>query len=252
MIQLVQIGAGGTGSWFARTFMHNVCELIKNQGLQVNLTWTIIDPDIIENRNIIRQPFYGGVGRNKAEFLVDLIRSFFSFHNIDFGAPMTRGVYPRPELATLDLLGDDINIISAYVIISCVDNTYTRKIAQEFVASNRSTVDRNTGNAYLDMGVAPDGDWSASLAGAGVFMPLEYDKITYPDAMMSCAVRNETGPVPQSVFSNIMAGANAAQMLTDYLLSETKEQFYKGLYGFNTGEVSVVPIEDYYKERLRS
>lgn len=227
-IWIMQIGAGGTGSWFARTLAQMLCQFNDVHKGLLNVNWTIYDYDIIEKRNLLRQPFLAGIGTPKATFLIDTIANLFGINGWD-------AQHTRLEAKTDMLRGDDLsrdvlqycgkapkNQTTLNFVVSCVDNTYTRKILEETIAKSPSDE-----VYYVNMGVSPDGDWYAERVQGSSLIPTVYSEISYPDAMLSCGQRAETTPVPQTTYSNIMAGAMAAHMVNKLLgdiTSDTKVQ----------------------------
>lgn len=211
MLKIVQIGAGGTGSWFARILACIICQYREKYGKNLLLDpvrWVIADYDIVEKRNLLRQPFIGGIGMNKAEFLAGKLREVFSINDVTVSLHatpyMARGdiseLLGLTAVSDMSALKDDIKLI-----VSCVDNTFTRSIIEEKIAEYRP---ENTW--YLNMGVSAEGDWFMERISAKALMPTIYDALTYPDAMLSCGQRAEMTPMPQTTYSNDMAGAMAA------------------------------------------
>jgi hypothetical protein len=245
MLYIFQIGAGGTGSWFARTLMHNMAELKGRLGS--GITWKIWDPDNVEPRNLIRQPFYNGVNKNKAQYICGMAHDFFTYHKVACTISYSDSLFDDSDFASLD---EKVKSKHPCFLVSCVDNTFTRNRIQTHLSRNHKTKESKL--TYIDMGVAPDGDWSIDCISSALFMPLKYDRITYPDELLSCAEREEIGPVPQTTFSNIAAGSNAAQALSECFTLEpdARSEFHKSLYGTANGEVKRLSLEDYFRQRM--
>src|SRR5438067_1793617 len=67
-LQFVQVGAGGTGSWLA-PHLCRIAKILQHQH-SLNLSVKIIDPDHVEQPNLVRQNFCPTeLGCNKAETL---------------------------------------------------------------------------------------------------------------------------------------------------------------------------------------
>lgn len=247
MLEITQIGAGGTGSWFAASLARTICQYRDKYGKGIILdpvSWRISDYDTVEKRNLLRQPFIGGIGLNKAEFLVDEIRQIFAINEVE------STVTAIPEMLRGNAVGLLLNLAynnateapAIRLIVSCVDNTYTRKIIEESLAQHRP------GNTwYLNMGVSAEGDWYAERISAQALIPTMYDSITYPDAMLSCGRRAEITPMPQTMHSNVQAGDLAAHMVamlaTDILAGRQPDEILcvagKGL------ESRIISAEEY-------
>lgn len=263
-VKIKQIGAGGTGSWFARTLMHTLAQAVTQVSREdrenIWLTWTIVDPDKVENRNLVRQPFYSGEGQYKSEYLADLVKQFLGYLSISRDVVNVMAVtemlrLDTPAYANLSEFVEEDASDALRIIVSCVDNTYSRKLMEELIVANRSD-----NLFYVNMGVSDDGAWSAERIRADYMLPKVYTNLTYPDEMLSCSQRQEIGHVPQTVYSNIMAGATAAQMVQE-LLSLTDVEQSRGVshsdskinpllrvYG-DAWKVSVLTKEEYYAER---
>ena len=248
MLHITQIGAGGTGSWFAASLARTICQYHDKYGDGIifdPVTWSIIDYDTIEKRNLMRQPFIGGIGLNKAEFLVNEVRQIFAINGVASDVRATTTMV-RGETYAWTLCAESWNTEPAdtdiRLIVSCVDNTYTRKIIEEGLAKHRP---KNTW--YLNMGVSAEGDWYAERISAQTLLPTAYDSITYPDAMLSCGQRAEMTPMPQTMHSNVQAGDLAAHMIamlaTDILTGRQPDEILcvagKGL------ESHIIPAEEY-------
>lgn len=236
MLRIVQVGAGGTGSWFARTLGQIICQYHAQYGDGILLDpveWLIADYDKIEKRNLQRQPFLGGIGVNKAKFLTgQVLQPLFDINEVKArlrrADDMVRGnVLTQLLGANLSSNADSPTLVQ--LVVSCVDNTYSRQLMEECLAAVRP---KRTW--YLNMGVSPDGDWFVERVAADLLVPTQYDSLTYPDAMLSCGQRAETGPMPQTVYSNIMAGSMAAHsiaMLAADILSGKEPKKFVGVTG---------------------
>jgi len=225
-LSIMQVGAGGTGSWFARTLAQMLCQFNDVHKNLLKVHWGIYDYDVIEKRNLLRQPFLAGIGTPKAIFLAETLKSLFDINGWE-----QRNVDVRPEInmlrgealaiavsrmcETARIVGTDIELC---LIVSCVDNTYTRTILEETIAKFPQKY-----VYYVNMGVSPEGDWYAERIDGESLIPTKYDELSYPDAMLSCGQRAETTPVPQTTYSNIMAGAMAAHMVNKLLGEVTND-----------------------------
>ena len=244
-ITILQIGAGGTGSWFARALMHNLAEIgLRQPDNARRITWIISDPDTVENRNLIRQPFYGGIKNNKAEYVSKLVR-----HTLDFLKVPGITVRGKDSLV-LDLSDFGSEFRAVTFIVCCVDNTLSRSKYEDYLIAN--AVNNDQIMIWVNMGVSAEGDWSVELLDTKKMLKTPYETITYPDSMIGCADREEQSPVPQSTFSNIMAGSVAAQAVTECLAMPIGElsNYMKIVYGDPDSSAQVMPEEVYYQERV--
>lgn len=218
-INIIQIGCGGTGSWFARILGQELCQFEDIHKGLLEIQWDFHDYDVIEKRNLLRQPFLAGIGVNKATFLSDSMDELFAINNVRhwFNAytTMIRGE-SLGNLIESSLSFHDIN-----VIVSCVDNTYTRQIIEKAIQHYHTiTGDIERKSYYVNMGVGSEGNWYVERICTPALIPTQWDEITFPDAMMSCGQRAETTPAPQTTYSNAQAGTMAAHAVSMMIASQ--------------------------------
>ena len=109
------IGCGGTGSLLAR----DLPKLFTNTQMEM----TIVDGDIVEKKNIIRQSYQQqDVGENKAVVLSKKINSLYDVKTYAEDKYLTKN-----ELRLII----DRNKTKTPVIIGCVDNDKTRKLIEK-------------------------------------------------------------------------------------------------------------------------
>lgn len=117
---IIVIGAGGTGSHF----ISFLTQLVGNSLNKNNTIITIIDDDLVEEKNITNQKFcIADLSKNKAEVLAERYSSIYNI-NIRY---IDKRIESKEELIALK-----INESSACnIFISCVDNIKTRLIINE-------------------------------------------------------------------------------------------------------------------------
>lgn len=142
-LQIIQFGVGGTGSWltmYISKFLGNITTRFNSDDL--NVTYTIIDPDTVEHRNVLRQNFTNeDVGR--AKVTATKRKNMLQFSKIypAYDSPQTRkriGDY-------VDESGDNIRHLN--VIFGCVDSN---KIRRNIFSYCKNDSDRKT--VYIDAG----------------------------------------------------------------------------------------------------
>ena len=118
VLHLYLVGAGGTGSWLAPHVVR-LARLMRERGRNVEVT--LIDPDVVELKNVFRQNFgTAEIGARKAEALA--LR-----YGPAWEVPI-RVYATRFEPKMIDLSYGDVG-----VIIGCVDNAAARRsIAEVF------------------------------------------------------------------------------------------------------------------------
>lgn len=136
-IALYLIGCGGTGSWLAPT----LCRLArllneKNKPTQV----TFIDPDIVEEKNLIRQNFCAAeTGLNKAQTLA---LRYSAAWGVEIGAV----VQPFQSQRILS----EVNTLT--LLIGCVDNAEARNSIAQTLNNHQFYARTATSLWWLDCG----------------------------------------------------------------------------------------------------
>lgn len=123
----VILGTGGTGGILAKEygqFLYSLSDEDKAKWGDVLL----IDGDIVEKKNLVRQPFIEeDIGKNKAEVLAEIINMAYGTEYRAFGSYITS-------------LSDFMNLLgcgnndkdTVYVLCGCVDNHQARSVMDEF------------------------------------------------------------------------------------------------------------------------
>lgn len=262
-VSLVQIGAGGTGSWLARTLIHQLLQL-QSSNTPFLVNWDILDYDVIEARNLLRQPMPGGVGENKGSYLRDYLRSVVASAGLQKTSAFAINskeilLSESMPAAELDIILSDIftpklnKELSLRFIISGVDNTYTRQLLEKsMIDFALAYPEISELYSYVNVGVDVNGGFIAERIQGNFVCKTAFNEITLPDGDMSCAARLERGVVPQTVFSNIMAGAWGAQLINELVakwLNNADNYMDPPIVRFignSTSGVTLLPPESYY------
>ncbi|MCK9293168.1 ThiF family adenylyltransferase [archaeon] len=147
-IKIFQIGCGGTGSWLTPL----VSKLVGNVQLNftnTNIEYTLIDHDIVEQRNIIRQNFNEwDIGKNKALALTS--HNIYNFNKLEF-------IKNKIQKKSLDeILTESIEIDDVLIfILGCVDSNRTRRIIYNVSKDVNLYMKKNRQSAnivYIDSG----------------------------------------------------------------------------------------------------
>lgn len=108
--QLFLIGAGGTGSYLAQGLAKLLC------GYRLDVSVALIDPDVIEEKNLYRQNFMAyEVGQPKAQALALRLNQQFGLR---FGSHVGDGV---------SYLEKHYNFYASTLVVSCVDSVAVRR-----------------------------------------------------------------------------------------------------------------------------
>ena len=147
-INIVQIGAGGTGAWAARGLAYGLCNMRALS--EHNINWRIFDPDTVEEKNQLRQLFIGAdvVGEYKVDYTVKVLQQIFAGYENFYGEVISVDVSGVVDLVDnpedLEELSPIVNNTSTEnlitIIFLAVDNTYTRSKFEQFFDENRKNI----------------------------------------------------------------------------------------------------------------
>ena len=119
-VELYLVGCGGTGSWLAPSLCR-IARTLNEKGKVTNLIF--IDPDVVEQKNVLRQNFCDAeIGLNKAQTLA--LR-----YSLSWGVSIEAlPALFNPEIVARDYYQREHKL---KIIIGCVDNAIARQsIAQ--------------------------------------------------------------------------------------------------------------------------
>jgi PRTRC genetic system ThiF family protein len=136
-LQIVQVGAGGTGSWLAP----HLCRLAKiiADTTHTKISLKIIDPDYVDEANLARQNFcWSELGKNKAETLAFRYGTALGVEVMALAEPF----HPRHLKA---------NYSETVVLVGCVDNHLARRQLAECL-TNAPTYAYGPQLYWLDLG----------------------------------------------------------------------------------------------------
>lgn len=136
-IEIIVIGAGGTGGYLIRDLTRFIYSIEKRLLTPPKISLTIFDGDEVEEKNILRQNFTpGDIGKNKAEVMA-------SRHMRVFGTNIS---YVPSMFSSKDLS----NYKGKVIVIGCVDNNAARR---EIHNAMKSSLDKAGNDFYwIDAG----------------------------------------------------------------------------------------------------
>jgi PRTRC genetic system ThiF family protein len=122
-LNLVMVGAGGTGGWLAPHLARLARILIDKNDRNVKITF--IDPDIVEKANLYRQNFAPSeLGMNKAQTLARRYSMALGVEIVAISEAFGHGSF----LSTVNS--------GLVIIIGCVDNVSARRSIAEYIAKH--------------------------------------------------------------------------------------------------------------------
>ncbi|MHB1678665.1 MAG: PRTRC system ThiF family protein [Sulfuriferula sp.] len=234
-VQVVLVGAGGTGSHVLRR-LANVHMAIVELGHPAGLDVSVYDPDTVSKTNVGRQAFYpSDVGLPKAAILVHrcnlLMQTKWEAHQ--------------------EKLTSKSNLYSADVVIGCVDNRAGRKAILAATEANRkATYYMDFGNREHDgqviLGqVMPESNEKSKNEmrlphAANLFPELVDESLDDKDETPSCSLAEALEK--QSLFINDTVANAGMNMLWE--LFRYGQLSYHGVFINNkTGRVNPLPID---------
>ena len=132
-IDVVIVGCGGTGGFAAEA----LCRLFTGREDTLNLV--LVDHDIVEPHNLLRQNFYApDVGRNKAQALAERLSGLF-----DRRVAYYRGRFQRKNHTFPGMSGGHYD---GKIILGCVDNATARRNMEQALSMT------NGRSWYIDSG----------------------------------------------------------------------------------------------------
>lgn len=139
---IVQIGTGGTGGYLVQ----QIAQMLSI--FNIKGKYVIADADIVEEKNLRNQLFIPkDVGKPKADVLAKRYRAAYQVDISSYSAKYIEDVKTIEKLFNTEYLGVySYNTVYLPILISCVDNNYSRKIFHQYF-------EETDGNLlYLDVG----------------------------------------------------------------------------------------------------
>ena len=215
------LGAGGTGSW--------LCSFLDKMSLFNDVI--VMDGDIVEDKNVLRQNFKStDVNKNKAEVVANANQMSFVHGFIT-------------DTAIFHQIMDEFPAGTIPMLVGCLDNNASRKLAHDFMNEVADAVWIDGGNAERHgqayICIKENGEFVQ-----GYESPLDIDEAFQnflgderrPD-QISCAEHSESAP--QNVTANVTSATNIfnimAIMLKGGLIISNKIMF-------DTRTLSVSPV----------
>lgn len=192
---LIVVGAGGTGTYFLKEAARYIS---SNKSIAQRFkSFTIVDGDIVEEKNLARQCFQtDDIGRNKAEVMSEVLNEVFEMHT----------TYVPEYLISVSQLTECFHPNKIPFVVCCVDNHAARLVLEEFFRLNTNCILFDSANEYE--------------AGECVYAYKFDDRVLspvrshyFPDILsgdlrsvneMSCEELNSAAP--QHIFTNMAAG----------------------------------------------
>lgn len=134
-IEIVVVGCGGTGSHYVK----ELGRLLYGHVEKPNVTLTLIDGDLVEERNLVRQAFLKqDIGRNKAEVMSEILAEAYQIPS----AYYDRYIDNASDLAKLT---DKNHLV---LLVGCVDNHQCRQSMHAYYESLPNCIYMDSANEF--------------------------------------------------------------------------------------------------------
>jgi len=146
IIEVIQIGCGGTGSWvvpLASKLVNNIrLRMADNQ----TISYKLVDNDIVESTNILRQNFSEwDIGKSKAHSLVN--RYIYNFPDLSCFAFQI-----KTKKHFEKLFESSVDLRSLIIVLGCVDNNKTRQLIYKNIKVDSKKFANKRAYIYIDSG----------------------------------------------------------------------------------------------------
>ena len=214
---IIVIGCGGTGG----NFIKELGRFFFQNDLRHVCAITLVDGDVVEKRNIARQPFLEeDVGRNKAEVMAEILQGTFEL-DCCFYPDYINHVSDLKKFEKKDAM---------MILIASVDNHACRKILHEYFLHTESCNYLDAANEYsvgevvvgvriADTEISPDRIY---------YYPEILEDVSVPKSEESC--QNINVSQPQHLVTNLFA-ANILLKCTIEIVSG--DEWAGGIYYFD-------------------
>ena len=216
-VKIIMLGAGGTGGYIARDLYRLLYALDRK------IRFIIVDGDLVEAKNLIRQNFApGDIGENKAKVLAERycqtygLETEFVPHFIENEKELVDLVEPRwLSQFTRFVNGRWVKIrnFELSILIGAVDNNKSRIMCHSVFQKVKPLVYIDSGNGhYSGQVICGIRNWQRTVRPpvGDVYPLLDNDK--FP-SQLSCAEAAVSSP--QSIMANISAATAVLSMVYD-------------------------------------
>lgn len=220
---IIVVGCGGTGGNFISMLGRYLYDNCLNKMCRI----TLVDGDIVEKKNIGRQPFLpSDIGRKKAEVMAEVMMDVFKV-NCCYYPEYINSV---KDIHTLEVDG------YVTVLVGCVDNHACRIVLHEYFKQSTVCYYLDSANEYsvgeVVVGMKVGGRIMSS--DRAHYFPEILEATSLSGSEESCEVMNNTSP--QHLATNMLA----AVLLFKCTVEIIKEELWTGgIYYFDTFKGSV-------------
>ena len=224
------IGAGGTGGYVVRDFLRFLSSL-KGKGDTRNFLVQLVDDDVVEEKNLIRQNFIASdLNKPKALVLAERYGRAFGIPVV----PKVQKISSYYNLETLhregaEMINNNDRNSCLHIVVGCVDNHKARREINSYL-------NRHTGRYWIDAGNERKSGqvvcgYSISGVTAEPNVAFKMPKVTdlYPEILdesqdlvgsdeTSCAERAQQED--QNIFINMTSALNVLNYLRAIILEE--------------------------------
>lgn len=241
IFNVIVIGAGGTGTYFIKEAGRFISSLKNKHAIN---TFTIVDADIVEEKNLSRQSFMPeDIGEYKADVMANALYELFG---IDATA-VTRFIDTVKDLKAIIPNDSGVIDVAIPVIIGCVDNHACRLVCERFFESSANCIYYDSANEFDNGEVV----YAVRLNGKTLaparsfYFPEIKQKRSKKRSSMSCTELNAVAP--QHILTNMCAGM---ALLAGFMPLIENYQIKRGICMFNPflNQMQFMPFEEKNEE----
>lgn len=159
---IIQIGTGGTGGYLTQ----HISQLLGVS--KVEAAYTIVDPDVIESKNLGNQLFLEEeIGLKKADVLAGRYSSAYGIDIASYSDGYIESIEDVRKLFDTEYLKVSrfgSHVLFCPILIGCVDNNFTRKILHTFFKTMKTCIYIDAGNESTsvpsDWQQRPKSEWT--------------------------------------------------------------------------------------------
>ena len=214
--KVILLGAGGTGGYIAPHLYRIACTLERD------IRIIIVDGDIVEEKNLIRQNFASyDVGQNKAKVIAERYSETFGIET-EYRPEFIENEKKLRQLVKAQYFRNNYyynrRIPELVILIGAVDNNRSRQMCHKVFYDAKELVYIDSGNGeytgQVVCGVRRNGHTMAKPVG-GFYPDILKSEDLFPTEL-SCADRNVSAP--QSIAANLFASTAVVTLLYHILV----------------------------------
>lgn len=225
--KIVVVGVGGTGGLLANFLAKSLCD--KN-----NVRLSLVDADIVEKKNLLRQPYtMDDIGCCKAEALAGALTDVYNMTVLGFNCFINNAEDIRNIFNNTATSDETEGKLIVNILCGCVDNHACRKAMHDYFSmadSNLLYIDSGNEFSYGEVVFGAKKGRTVLSPDKVFYFPDLFDGELKPRSEQSCEELNDAAP--QHLCTNLMA---SNIMLSGILSFMNDGNYPAGIVHFDSG-----------------